>query len=268
MQHTSTTYQDLLPLSEMVVHDRILQKLDLIGTVSVYGSPYFTVYRRYNNVHEMIVVDYNGDVYLQKDLTFTESIRRILCLSHEQMADLRVVSAFSFKHQAPPPTMIHRIPDMEWSAIQEMWFGVDVCVEGILTDFHRRFTPSSSPPAPPAPPTPPQPPTPPSQTPYPTPSMGPTIPQDIPLHPSDEELIRLLIELQASTNNPAVLPEDPVELSAPPPLDLTEPIKASKRTWSVKKENSPESPPASPRLRPTTHFMVLRNGRELRRKIS
>ena len=103
--------------------------------------------------------------------------------------------------------------------------------------------------------------------------MGPTVPKEQlrPLHPSDEELVRLLIELQASSKNPTVLPEEPVELS----LDEEEvkecpPVKPSKRKWAVKKEegSSVKSPPSSPRLCSVNQLMILRNGRELRRKIS
>jgi len=273
MQHTSTTYQDLLPLSEMVVNGRILQKLDLIGTISIYNSPYFTVYRRYNNVHEMIVVDYNGDVYLQKDLSLIESIRRILCLSEEQMADLRLVSSFSFKHQAPPPTMSNRIPDMTWSEINETWYGISINLEGILRDFHDRQETNPLPPMPPSSSAPS--PTFQPAAPYPTPSMGPTVPKEQsmqkeqlkPLHPSDEELVRLLIELQASSKNPTVLPEEPVELSLDEEVKECTSVKPPKRKWSVKKEegSSVKSPPSSPRM---NQLLILRNGRELRRKIS
>jgi hypothetical protein len=111
--------------------------------------------------------------------------------------------------------------------------------------------------------------------------MGPTLPQESnmpdarPLHPSDEELVRLLIQLQSSPANPALLPEDPIELnlSSKEANSDKKGSPAPKRTWTVKKEDelpSPpsRSPPASPRLYPVSHLMVLRNGRELRRKIS
>jgi hypothetical protein len=159
-------------------------------------------------------------------------------------------------------------------------------LEGILRDFHDRQETNPLPPMPPSSSAPS--PTFQPATPYPTPSMGPTVPNETsrpneqsmqkeqlkPLHPSDEELVSLLIELQASSKNPTVLPEEPVELS----LDEEEakecpPIKPPKRKWSVKKEEgssvkSPPSPPSSPRLCSMNQLLILRNGRELRRKIS
>lgn len=287
MQHTSTTYQDVLRLSEMVVHGRIFQKADLIGTISINNSPYFTVYRRYNNVHEMVMVDYNGDIYLQKDLQFRESIRRVLCLSEMQMMSLHIESAFSFKHQAPPPTMMNRIPDMSWGEIQEMWFGIAVNVEGLFTTDMNDISqnePSFPPPHEPREPYEEESLPEVSSTPYPSPSMGP-LNDEVSHSPcnSDEELIRLLIELQASQQNPAILPENPIELGQPafendsahrhPSFKSSSQSSLQKRTWMVKRETEPpsppsRSPPASPSLKPTSHLMILRNGRELRRKIS
>lgn len=117
----------LLSLSEIITSQgQTIQKLDLIATVSIDGIPFLTVYRRYNSVHEMIVMDGQEDIYLQRDLPLLESLRRVLCLSPEQTAHVRIVDLFSFQHHGPPPTG-HTSPlEMYWSEIQAKWQGIAV----------------------------------------------------------------------------------------------------------------------------------------------
>jgi hypothetical protein len=119
------------------VNGRIMSKLDLLATVNIYGEHYFTVYRRYNNVNEIVIEDYNGDIYLHKDIPVYKSLQTILCLNDKQMSNRYVERVFSFKYNGKPPTMTREVTEMLWSEIQELWYGVDMDVRGILEDFYR-----------------------------------------------------------------------------------------------------------------------------------
>lgn len=117
---------ELLRLSEVTLKGQTIRKLDLIATISIDHTPFLTVYRRYNNVHEIIVVDCQDDIYLQRDLPFLESIRRVLCLTPEQTSHVRIADLFSFQHQGTPPTGHPSPLEMYWSDIQAHWQGIVV----------------------------------------------------------------------------------------------------------------------------------------------
>jgi hypothetical protein len=111
-------------LSEVMTPQGRIHKLDLIATISIDGTPFLTVYRRYNSVHEIIVMDCQNDIYLQPDLPLLESLRRVLCLS--QTDHVRVAGLFSVKHHGSPPTG-HPCPlNMYWSEIQLYWQAITI----------------------------------------------------------------------------------------------------------------------------------------------
>lgn len=109
-------------------------KLDYLGSISIHGRHYFNVWRRYNNVYEIVFEDYQGDLHFHKDHTVFQSIQRLLCLMDDQMGGLRVISTFSFKHNGSP-AISDSFLDMHWSAIQGNWQGLMMNLGGIL-DYH------------------------------------------------------------------------------------------------------------------------------------
>jgi len=278
----------LLRLSEMAINGQILHKLDLIGSVTIENRSYFTVYRRYNNVHEMVVVDYHGDIYLQKDLSISESLSRILCIPKEKVAQARIQSLLSFKHHAEPPSGYYGFLEKTWSEIHETLFGVAVSLDGLFdvsessssdTTDSSSFSDSSSS----------------SDLP---PSSDPLSPSD-PLSSSDplsplttcnigEEEVKyetnqmtetecqfshFIIELKhpSSSSNPiceGVIKQEEC-LTKKDPIIVKQEEKITQELKEEKKRTSSSlSPPSSPRLTALSHQMILRNGRELRRKIS
>lgn len=266
----------LLRLSEMAINGQILHKLDLIGSVTIENRSYFTVYRRYNNVHEMVVVDYHGDIYLQKDLSISESLSRILCIPKEKVAQARIQSLLSFKHHAEPPSGYYGFLEKTWSEIHETLFGVAVSLDGLFdvsessssdTTDSSSFSDSSS--------------------------SSDSSPSSNPLSPSttcniDEEEVKyetnqmtetecqfshFIIELKhpSSSSNPiceGVIKQEDC-LTKKDPIIVKQEEKITQESKEEKKRTSSSlSPPSSPRLTALSQQMILRNGRELRRKIS
>jgi len=128
--------QELHARSQMMVYGRPTNKLDFLGTISIYHYEYFNVFRRYNNVHEIVVEDYTGDLHFIKNETLRQTLEGILCLSEEQTRNLYIQSAFSFKHQSEI-TITQDMVDMTWSDIQHLWGGLVLNMGGILEDYHR-----------------------------------------------------------------------------------------------------------------------------------
>ena len=112
----------------------VTRKLDFLGTICVYGQHYFNVWRRYNNVYEIVIEDFAGDFHFHKDYTIRESIQKVLCLSDEQIHGLYTIDAISFKHRAD---VSEDVTSMRWTEIEHRWYALDLNVGGIHRDFHR-----------------------------------------------------------------------------------------------------------------------------------
>jgi len=128
--------QLLHSISEMTLPSgMITYKLDFLGMIRIYNKYYFNVYRRYNNVYEIVFEDFEGDFHYHKDYTVRESLQKILCLSEEQMKEIHTIDAISFKHHANIP---ENVMGLRWTEIQHRWYALDMNVGGILQNFHNR----------------------------------------------------------------------------------------------------------------------------------
>lgn len=130
--------QDLEEMSWMVVNGKMIKKLDLIGIIHIYDEEYFTVYRRYNNVYEIVIKDYNNDIYVRKDEPIYKSLQNILCLSDDQMENIYTMNAISFKHNSLLPSSMNHLEEMYWSDIQSEWYGLSMNVGGILEEYYNQ----------------------------------------------------------------------------------------------------------------------------------
>jgi hypothetical protein len=120
----------LQAISQLVVNGQTISKLDFIATISIHGYPYFNVFRRYNNVYEIAIEDFQGDFHFHRDHTMKASIQSILCLTDEQMKYFTVSQAVCFKKHAS----IHLSGNERWSELQAVYQGATINVEGILMD--------------------------------------------------------------------------------------------------------------------------------------
>jgi len=128
-----STYLD--SLCEISVNGYVTRKMDFLGTVTICGRHYFNVFRRYNNVYEIVIEDFNGDYHFHKDYTVRQSLQRILCLSDEKMQDIHTHHVTSFKYNSCPLTM-KDAPNMRWSEIQAQWQAAAMEFRGILEEYH------------------------------------------------------------------------------------------------------------------------------------
>ena len=122
-------------LCEISVNGQVTRKMDFLGTVTICGRQYFNVFRRYNNVYEIVIEDFNGDYHFHKDYTVRQSLQRILCLSDEQMQGIYAHNVTSFKHNSCPLTM-KDAPTMRWSEVQAQWQAAAMEFRGILEEYH------------------------------------------------------------------------------------------------------------------------------------
>lgn len=122
----------------MVVNGKVVQKLDLIAMIYIYDEEYFTVYRRYNNVYEIVIRDYNNDIYVRKDEPIYRSIQDILCLSEEQMENMKTENAVTFKYNMRLDKDLYHLEKMLWTDIQMKWYGLVMNMSGILNEYYNR----------------------------------------------------------------------------------------------------------------------------------
>ena len=138
MSSSRTQYLD--SISELILPSgHVTRKLDFLGTVRIYNQYYFNVYRRYNNVHEIVLEDFAGDFHFHKDYTVRESLQKVLCLSDEQIHGLHTMDAVSFKHRS---VISEEVTHLRWTEIENRWYALDMNLGGILKDFHQQALPN------------------------------------------------------------------------------------------------------------------------------
>lgn len=123
-------------LSMMVVDGEIISKMDHIATIYINGRKYFNVYRRYNSEFNILIEDYNDDIYLHKDNTVRNSLHAILCLTYYDSNNIYTLDATSFKHNGPVPSLVPDIADMKWTDIHTKYHTVTVNFGGIFNDMN------------------------------------------------------------------------------------------------------------------------------------
>ena len=134
MTDLNTRNQNLINLSQMAMSGQITHKIDQIASIYINGRAYFNVFRRYNSPYNIVIEDYNGDIYLHQDLLIRESLKTILCLTEYASNNIYTMNATSFKHNGPVPSLSRNMADMRWSHIQDKYHAVSVNFGGILYD--------------------------------------------------------------------------------------------------------------------------------------
>jgi hypothetical protein len=144
-------------LSQIVMDGVITSKLDHIATVFINGRYYFTVFRRYNSPYNIVIEDYNSDIYLHQDYTVRKSLQTILCLRDYDARNIYTLNATSYKHNGPAPALEQKsvnsydIADMRWTEIQSNYQAVNVNFGGLFQDppafefYNTEVSPPSTP---------------------------------------------------------------------------------------------------------------------------
>lgn len=122
----------LAQLSQMVVNGHVTHKLDSIATININSRFYFNVFRRYNSPYNIVIEDYNGDIYLHQDHTIRTSLKTVLCLPDDVAGNIYTWNATSYKHNGPVPSTDKDIADMRWSEVQANYHAINVNFGGIL----------------------------------------------------------------------------------------------------------------------------------------
>ena len=144
MTDYNTRNQNLINLSQMAMSGQVTYKLDQIASIYINGRAYFNVFRRYNSPYNIVIEDYNGDIYLHQDLMIRESLKTILCLTDYASNNIYTLNATSFKHNGPVPSLAHNMADMRWTEVHAKYQAVSVNFGGILYDSQDHLPISSN----------------------------------------------------------------------------------------------------------------------------
>lgn len=125
---------NLIKLSTMIIDGQITHKLDHIATININDRHYFTIFRRYNSPYNIVIEDYNQDIYLHQDHTVRASLKTILCLTDYITSNIFTRNATSYKHNGPVPSNSYDIADMRWSELQSQYQAVNVNFGGIFSE--------------------------------------------------------------------------------------------------------------------------------------
>ncbi len=107
----------------MYLNGELIHKIDHIASVTVSGGKTFNVYRRYNSVYCIIIIEDTSFNYLiQRDMSIRQSIASALCLQEWEEYSIKCIHASSVKHNMliPDPNLVVQ----RWSDIQDNYTGV------------------------------------------------------------------------------------------------------------------------------------------------
>lgn len=136
--------EQLAQLSQMIINGYITNKLDHIATIYINRYHYFNVFRRYNSVYNIVIEDNNFDVYLHQDHTVRTSLKNVLCLPESDANNMYTMSATSYKHNGPVPSLSDDLADMRWTEIQTKYQAVSINFGGIFESANSYTPPPPS----------------------------------------------------------------------------------------------------------------------------
>lgn len=120
-------------LSMIMVNGSPMCKIDYIASIQIHSAQYFNIYRRYNNVHEIIVEDYRGEFHIFKDIPLRDIVSSLLCLPETEHSNMSVLNAHSYGHNTPIYT--DNIINEPVSHIQDCYNGANINLQGILQGY-------------------------------------------------------------------------------------------------------------------------------------
>ena len=123
--------QALQDLGQLVVNGQIIYKIDQIAMIQIDGKHYFNVFRRYNSVYEIVLEDFNGDMFFHKDYTVKQSLERLLCLSENDK--MYMIDVHEFSKNAPYD---YNALEMRWSELHRQLNGASINI-GLLDEDER-----------------------------------------------------------------------------------------------------------------------------------
>ena len=138
---TSITYHperrnDVLhDLSILSICGQTVHKLETLGTVFIDNIKAFNVFRRYNNVYEILLESDDHTIHFHRNYYVLESLRRLL---GSQMDHLEVVAAYSYRHHGAliSPEAFH-LSTLRWDELHHTWSGASIYLETRPSQEHQ-----------------------------------------------------------------------------------------------------------------------------------
>ncbi len=117
----------------MMIDGAPVYKFDHVANIKINGTPYFTVYRRYNNIYEFVVEDYRGEFHVFMNEPIRSIVAKLLCLSNQEHNDMAVAYATSYGHNTP--LYGDDVINMPLSVVQNRFVGVNVNLYNVLWSY-------------------------------------------------------------------------------------------------------------------------------------
>ncbi len=117
----------------MMIDGAPVYKFDHVAQIKINGTPYFTVYRRYNNIYEFVVEDYRGEFHVFMNEPIRSIVAKLLCLSNQEHNDMAVAYATSYGHNTP--LYGDDVINMPLSVVQNRFVGVNVNLYNVLWSY-------------------------------------------------------------------------------------------------------------------------------------
>ncbi len=123
----------LQSMCTMMIDGAPVYKFDHVANIKINGTPYFTVYRRYNNIYEFVVEDYRGEFHVFMNEPIRSIVAKLLCLSNQEHNDMAVAYATSYGHNTP--LYGDDVINMPLSVVQNRFVGVNVNLYNVLWSY-------------------------------------------------------------------------------------------------------------------------------------
>jgi hypothetical protein len=117
----------------MMIDGAPVYKFDHVANIKINGTPYFTVYRRYNTIYEFVVEDYRGEFHVFMNEPIRSIVAKLLCLSNQEHNDMAVAYATSYGHNTP--LYGDDVINMPLSVVQNRFVGVNVNLYNVLWSY-------------------------------------------------------------------------------------------------------------------------------------
>lgn len=122
-----------LRMSELTINGEITMKVDALARIDLYGFWYYTIFRRYNSVYDILVEDIHKNVVLVEKSTTTmrQIITQLHNLDHISSNMIYIANNHSMEHSCSSQEITLTALDRPLLEIQRLYTGLYLNLEGI-----------------------------------------------------------------------------------------------------------------------------------------
>lgn len=123
-----------LKMSEMIVNNEALTKVDCIARVDIYGFWYYSIFRRYNSPCDILVEDIHNNVVLldTSASTIRQIMKRLMNMSDIASIYMYIANNCSMEHMCSIEGITNYGLDINLLDIQRLYSGLYINIEGVM----------------------------------------------------------------------------------------------------------------------------------------